>query len=1301
MIRSYVFSFFLLILITGYAQKPELILPVGHMGNVHTVSFSGDGKYVLASSDDHTAKIWDVPRGRLLHSLEGHTDNIYSAVFSSDSGRVITVSRDKTVKIWDWLTGELIHSSLSPVTFGSTKLFPDGKTILANSETRSGESVCLWDTRNENWTLVYSLRGTIISRSNPFPCSPDNKCFAFISYDESLKESENKTGELKIADTKTGKVIHTLDKFITDNLNSGDFSPDGRYFLTASDESIKIWDIEAEKLISSIPWLGYFVFSKDGKKIATISSDTSNTMIGEPGAKTVVVPPEKSIIKICEIPSGKVLYVIEPNRSSGKPLDLCFSPDGTRLLIADYYGYVIHDIRTGKNLFAFEGGGPAAFSPDGKTMITSANTHLLPSPSDDLVPKLWDTQSGKQLHRLEGHTGNVYHAKFSPDGSKILTNSWPSIARLWDIKNGKILNRLKGDKLSYNSVEFSPDGNYILTTAPNETAIIWNVIDGKQLFSMKGDTSLKKIRYGAKFSAIFSPDSKVVVTSYNDNQSVKVYDIETRRLKFTLTCSVPVNVTAFNTDGSELAVASGDGTARIWDLKNGLLKFVINDADSSIDNISANPPKADYKSGFSSIVFSPDGKHIVTKSEINLKMWDAMTGKLIYRPADYITDISSSPFSPDSKILAADFYNLQGYSVKGLNLQTELIDVSSGKVIDTLSGYTVIMNGILKTPFNPGGDKILTLSMDNNFKLWDRQSGKLLFKLGWDDPKRIAGSAFFSPNGKFILTSSFHADTKGYIIKYEPLDLWSIETGKALQTINIGSAKPGDINWKHSLVNSIQNSKVGLYDIKSGKEKVSFVAIDNDDYVFLLPTGEYMGTSGGVKYLSWRLNNKLYDFDQWDLQYNRPDKVLEQLGNTDTSLIYMYRKAYLKRLKKAGFTEEMFTAEWHTPESRILNAEDFAVPVSDARKQLKVSFSDSRYKLDRLNVWINDVPIAGKNGISLRKNSARSIIKDIPLTLSEGPNKIQVSCTNEKGVESLKEAIEVIYNPISGKKPDLYIIAMSVSTYKDYRYSLQYPVKDGRDLVSMFRLKGTDPGRFKKIHIDTLFDANATKEKFFALKQNLIETNVNDELVVFISGHGLLDENLDFYFATYDIDFNNPSKRGISFDQMESLLDSIPARKKLLMMDACHSGEVDKDELNEPVASVSAGTTDYAMRGNIKTYSYKGIDSQTNPSGITLNNSFDLMQELFTGLDKGTGTTVISAAAGDGYALESPQWNNGVFTYSIINGLKNRAADKNGDDIITISELKDYSIKQVQLLTGGRQKPTARKESINYDWEIW
>jgi uncharacterized caspase-like protein len=243
-------------------------------------------------------------------------------------------------------------------------------------------------------------------------------------------------------------------------------------------------------------------------------------------------------------------------------------------------------------------------------------------------------------------------------------------------------------------------------------------------------------------------------------------------------------------------------------------------------------------------------------------------------------------------------------------------------------------------------------------------------------------------------------------------------------------------------------------------------------------------------------------------------------------------------------------------------------------------------------------------------------------------------------------------------------------------------------------------GSFANIYIDTLFNNNVVLENVATLKEKLLSSKVDDEVILFTSGHGMLDDSLDFYFATYDIDFRHPERRGISFDDFENILDSIPARKKLFLMDACHSGEVDKDEVTEMTASNTTKKEDITFRGNVRSYGTRSVDPATQ-SGVTLNNSFELMQELFSGLDKGTGTTVISAAAGKGYALESPLWNNGVFTFSIINGLKNRAADKNRDGAITISELKDYSIKEVQLLTDGQQKPTARRESINYDWKIW
>jgi hypothetical protein len=95
------------------------------------------------------------------------------------------------------------------------------------------------------------------------------------------------------------------------------------------------------------------------------------------------------------------------------------------------------------------------------------------------------------------------------------------------------------------------------------------------------------------------------------------------------------------------------------------------------------------------------------------------------------------------------------------------------------------------------------------------------------------------------------------------------------------------------------------------------------------------------------------------------------------------------------------------------------------------------------------------------------------------------------------------------------------------------------------------------------------------------------------------------------------------------------------------------------------------------------------------------MQELFTNLSKGNGAVVISAAGGLEYAYEGPDWKNGVFTYCVRNGLENGQADMNNDKIITVNELKEYLGKEVETLTAGQQKPTSRRENLEYDWKVW
>jgi hypothetical protein len=440
----------------------------------------------------------------------------------------------------------------------------------------------------------------------------------------------------------------------------------------------------------------------------------------------------------------------------------------------------------------------------------------------------------------------------------------------------------------------------------------------------------------------------------------------------------------------------------------------------------------------------------------------------------------------------------------------------------------------------------------------------------------------------------------------------------------------------------------------------------------------------------------LFGFDQFDLKYNRPDILLERIGYASPELTNVYLKAYYKRLDKMGFSEDMLREDFHVPEIEILDKDKIDYAADSQIIELTLQATDSLYPLHRLNVFVNDVPVYGMAGIDLRAHQTNSVQRNIDIELSSGFNKIQVSVLNQAGAESLKETIYVDYQGEQAK-PALYLVTVGISEFQQSEMNLNYSVKDGRDLVNLY---SSQKDLYNQIHIDTLFNQNVTKANVLALKEKLMKSRVDDQVILFFSGHGLLSDSLDFYFATDDMDFAHPEKFGILYDDIEELLDGIPARKKLLMIDACHSGEVDKEEL--VASNISSNVSeDNSKKGDLKVYDYKGVGALQQEDGLGLQDSFELMQELFTNLSRGSGAVVISAAAGKGYALEGQEWNNGVFTYAVLNGLKNNAAEKDGADGISVSELKDYVITEVEKITNGAQKPTCRRENLEVDWRVW
>ncbi|MFZ4770049.1 MAG: caspase family protein, partial [Ferruginibacter sp.] len=276
----------------------------------------------------------------------------------------------------------------------------------------------------------------------------------------------------------------------------------------------------------------------------------------------------------------------------------------------------------------------------------------------------------------------------------------------------------------------------------------------------------------------------------------------------------------------------------------------------------------------------------------------------------------------------------------------------------------------------------------------------------------------------------------------------------------------------------------------------------------------------------------------------------------------------------------------------------------------------------------------------------------------------------------------VNYTPAIKQKEKTHFIGIGIDEFAEKQHNLQYSAKDIRDITKKLKEKYKED-----IIIDTLFNENVTTSNVKALKAKLLQSSENDKVIIAYSGHGMLSKDYDYYLSTYSVNFENPEQNGLPYEELENLLDSIPARKKLLLIDACHSGEVDKEEM-EKINGFAADTT--------KTQGAKGVKPLVMPGSkkMGMKNSFELMQELFVNVGKSTGATIISAAAGTQFALERGDLKNGVFTYAILEAMKNHSSLK-------ISELKKIVGERVEELTKGLQRPTSRNETIAVDWEIW
>jgi len=1051
------------------------------------------------------------------------------------------------------------------------------------------------------------------------------------------------------------------------------FSPDGKYALAGDVKGItKLWDITNGREIRTLSCY-----------VLAFSRNNRYALLLEPKEKALKL---WDMIKKEEINTFKIKVDNEL-----KIISAALSDDGRYIFLGGHSDIGLWDLQSIKEIRAenitktFTGHkariNSIALSPDGKYALSG---------SDDKTVRLWDIATGTLERMFEGHGYDVYTAAFSPDDKYILSGSGDHTAKLWDAATGKEIKTLKHES-RVSLVAFSPDGKYALTSS-NDGIKIWDILTGEDILAKVKTGTIAKIRaeieakakaemevkakaYSLEVakakaegkpiptepeeevyidehgieeawegeyhledcacSAAFSPDGKHILTG--SWRSLNLWDTTTGREIKTeaqfLGYADEGYSAVFSPDGRLVVTATSRGAIVIWDMAEGR-------------------KKAEWQSNAGVVAISPDGKFVLSGSRPEqspgiLGLWNITTGKQVWSIEGHRTGIHSLTFSPDGK-----------YALSASRDGTvKLWDIEAKKEVKVFKGIDDDMREA--ATFSPDGRYVLSVGERINYvstsRLWNVKSGEQVRIFEWCVP-----SLAFSPDGKHVICNReiFEVETGKEIMKLEGLDarslayspdgkyilsggfedilqLWDAQTGKKKWELPLQSQWIEDVAFSPDgkyVLSASYNGAMNLFEAATGKKVAMFVEFreqkksfnaDKDwvapDWLVITPEGYFNTSPNGAKHLNVRVGNNVYSIDNFYEKFFNPVYVASVLQGKKVETVADIRKGILT-----------------PPDVKIISPEPDASFNTDTIS-VTVSAKDTGGGLDEIRLYHNGKTIGEDTRAVKIIPKGNEMMKTYTVTLVDGINTFKATGFSKDRTES--NPYELIVKLTAPQKDvSLYVLAIGINKYKNPALNLNYAEPDAKGIVEFFRQKGE--GLFKKIEFTEMYNEQATKEKIITKLKELENTNPQDAVLLYFAGHG---ENISdrWYFIPHELTYPEKEEdiksKGISSDELSGYIKNIKAQKILMLVDACKAGAV--------------------------LIAFRGFEDR----------------KALSQLSRSTGVHIIAASTKDQFAAEVKDLGHGVFTYTLLEGLKGKASG--GSDTVTVRKLMGYIEEQLPEIT--------------------